>query len=166
MEDLEKLKEKPVATFSVPDQTLLEKVQKIITTGLVTVMAIMMALVVWVVYRPATLSYEFLPFKVIDKRIYHAGEIVPVMVGRCSSLSGTNIYSVTRGFANVNTGVTMIVGSTKVTVKHGCKEAVSFLHQLPASIEPGLYRVIGTAEVPDLFNTKIVEFESEAFEVK
>lgn len=168
MKDLDELKDRTEHSVfdAIRNVTFLERLHKTITTGLMIVVFAMMSSIYWIVERPPSLSYGRMPFKVVEEKIYFPNDVVPVVVIRCSTKDSTSIYTVTRGFHNLGTDRTEIVNSTKVTVKPGCTEAISYLHQLPKEVAPGKYKIVGTAEVPDMFGIKLVSFESEPFEVR
>jgi hypothetical protein len=165
MLDINHLKERPVAVF--PSVTSpFDHIQRTLTTLMMFFVSIFLATTVWVIYRPASIRYTNLPFPIIEQKTYHPGEIVPIIVGRCSTDPSTNIYTITRGFNNVDTGDVIVLNSVKAAAKRGCSESVSYLHQIPKDLPPGTYTVIGSAEIQDVFGVKMADFESQSFKVK
>lgn len=130
------------------------------------VVSVFLAATVWVIYRPASLTYKNLPFPVVEKRIYRPGEVVPILVNRCSNAPGTNIYTVTRGFNNTQNSRVIVLDSTRAAIKYGCITTVSSMHQIPKDLPPGNYTIVGTTEIQDVFGIKVLNFESESFTVK
>lgn len=166
LDDLKDKAEHPIFQ-SFKGVSFVERLHKVVTAGLVAIVFTMAGGIYWAVERPSPLNFGRLPFKLVSPdKIYHPGDIVPVIVIRCSAKSKAFTYVVIRGFYNKITDTTEMISAVKATVEPGCSETISKLHQLPKNFAPGTYTIVGMADVPDLFGIKRVTFESDPFKVE
>jgi len=116
------------------------------------------------------LSYEDLPFKV-EGKVFHPGDIVPMMVNRCSSSSTVRNYVLSHTLIRVDKPQEeMILPSTVIAIRPGCNSAVTMVNFVPKAWEdkpfpPGIYYMDGYAEVQATIRAVSVHWRSETFEV-
>ena len=119
-----------------------------------------------ILFAPPALSYTNVPFPVVDpKPVHRPGEAVLLEVARCNSASTPVVYIITRRIKNVHTGQEYLLPSTMLVFDPGCSKTTSSVHVIPMDTSPGHYVLMGTALVPRLIGTDVVQFASQPFEV-
>lgn len=112
------------------------------------------------------LTYENLPFPPQYKQV-RPGEVIPLMVRRCSSSRQTQVYSVTHSLesADTNTLSVILPPNEHVSIPPGCTTSLSLINRIPKEVPPGHYRIAGRARVDSLFGERWIPWFSEVFEV-
>lgn len=129
-----------------------------------------------VVFEPAPLSYQNLPFPVVyetPERVLHPGDPIQLEVARCNRLFGVFdfgtqplIYRNVRTIVNDMTGERNILDDATASVEPGCSTAKSRLTTIPKDLPPGRYHVDSYALVNGVVRQQNVHWYSQPFEVK
>ena len=132
---------------------------------------IMAALVVFIlvpvllsIVLPAPLTYENLPFPVLNSPIT-AGKEVFLDVRRCTYWRSTLTYLVTRELRNETTGAIYLLASTPATLAPDCTSVISSVNAVPSAVPPGTYTFHGTGRVGGWLRAHDVLWHTQAFEV-
>ena len=117
-------------------------------------------------YKPPYLSYANNVFPLVgDKKIFHAGEVVKLMVARCNADPIIHSYTITHAIRREDGDYT-ILPATSAMIDPGCTSGISYINVLPSSdVRPGKYRLVGNAQIEGTFRQFAVYWESESFEV-
>jgi hypothetical protein len=136
--------------------------------ALASLMAVLTAgVVAWALFvEQPWLSYENLPFPPVAAKV-HAGDVIPLMVKRCSSAEQTRSYAITHSVQTLSgSGKPVVMPSGFVTIEPGCEPpTVSEFNRIPMSVTPGMYRIHGVAVVDGTLRTFAVPWSSQPFEV-
>jgi len=117
-------------------------------------------------FKPPYLSYPNNVFPLVgDKKVFHPGEIVTLMVARCNAEPEIHSYTITHAIRRQDGDYT-ILPATAAMIDPGCTSGVSYINVLPKSdLKSGRYRIIGNAQIEGTFRQFAVYWESEPFEV-
>lgn len=116
-------------------------------------------------YEKAYLTYLNMPFK-SDREELHPGDLVGLNVGRCNRDKIAHSYLITNSLYEVDTRLFTLLPSVQLMVVPGCTTAISRINTLPKALPPGRYKLFGTAEVHGTIRTFVIDWQSEAFNVK
>jgi len=109
------------------------------------------------------LTYRNLPFPAGQKA--YPGELVPLIVERCSTSAKPEKFSMTRNMRNENTREVTLLPPIETSIAPGCHRASSKLHHVPENLTPGTYTIWGITTVKGFFRDHEVIWYSEPFEV-
>ena len=112
------------------------------------------------------LSYPQYVFPLVgDKKVFHVGELVKLMVTRCNADPVIHSYTITHAIRR-DDGDYTILPATSAMIDPGCTSGISYINVLPASdVKSGKYRLVGNAQIEGTFRQFAVYWESEPFEV-
>lgn len=113
------------------------------------------------------LLYTNLPFEAL-KTTVHAGEVVPLTVGRCNTTNKVITYRLTHSIVNVKTRDRYVLPGVEysdILVMPGCDTLVSMINQLPDSLPAGEYQIYGTARVEGQIRDYLLVWYSTPFQV-
>lgn len=115
---------------------------------------------------PPYLSYQNLPFPVLLERV-RPGEVVPLIVARCSTASAEKTYELTRELRSMTDprAPAIVIGATTLSVPPGCRTTLNEAHTVPSNTPPGTYRIHGVAILPGIVRTHYVPWVSRPFVV-
>lgn len=119
--------------------------------------------------EPPFLSYRGLPFEPTVQEV-HAGEIIPLRVTRCSSLSEDGDYLISRRIWRLDPGPNdplsyVLPSGGLVDISPGCLTEISLANPVPRELPPGTYFIRGRSRVDGLWRTSRVNWESGPFRV-
>jgi len=120
--------------------------------------------VLFSIFLPAPLSYENLPFPVLNSPVA-AGKEVFLDVRRCTYWRSTITYLVTRELRNQMTGAIYLLASTPATLATGCTSVISSVNAVPSDVPGGTYAFHGTGRVGGWLRAHDVLWHTQAFEV-
>lgn len=129
-----------------------------------------------VVFEPAPLSYQNLPFPVVydgPARPLAPGDGLTLNVARCDRLFGVFdwgahalIYRNARTLVNDVTGERSVLDDATAAAEPGCAMVKSRLTTIPKDLPPGRYHVDAYAQVTGVVRSQTVHWYSQSFEVK
>ena len=114
------------------------------------------------------LSYPNTPFPALEQSV-RPGEIVHLLVERCSTWPGTRNYGVSHQL--VGGPQPILMQAETVSISQGCFSVVSDINKIPeglslAQMPAGTYHVEGTGESQGTVRTFIAHWSSQPFEIK
>lgn len=114
------------------------------------------------------LTYQNSPFAAVEKSV-RPGEIVHLMLTRCSTYPGTRNYVVSHQL--VGGAEPILMRAETVSIRPGCFSALSDINRIPeglslAQMPAGTYHVEGTGESQGTIRTFIAHWSSQPFEIK
>lgn len=121
-------------------------------------------MVYFVAFEQPYLSYQNLPFPP-QVPLVRAGEIVPLLVRRCSSAHKAQTYTMARSLQSMDSNRWIVLPDMTVRAEPGCTEGISLINAIPRETPPGHYRVIGLAEIQGTVRTMHVPWLSGEFAV-
>ena len=138
-------------------------------SGTISLLSILLSAVLGAIFayllwlEPPYLSYPDLPFKTVTS--VRAGEVVELVVKRCSTALTTRVYQLSHTLIDAETGETVaILPGTVASISPGCHTQKSRVNVTPPDTKPWrLYRIDGYAEVPGTFKLNLVHWYSQNF---
>jgi len=131
-------------------------------------LAMMISFTAWIVYlfllEPPPVTYTNLPFPTASAKV-NPGEVIPLKIRRCSSQDKIILATLTRTLENMEYRDFVSLPSTITQIQPGCTENISHTNRVPENIQPGVYRVVGVAEVAGTLRNHNVVYFSEPFVV-
>ena len=123
------------------------------------------AVVALVLLEPPWLSYEVLPFKVLDREVV-AGTPVRLFVQRCNSDNKTRFYSLSRDLMKCDGELFRVLDANTTSLAPGCTRGENNkTNVIPQDAPSGCYWLRGDSESPGLIKNSMVPWRSEQFEV-
>lgn len=144
--------------------TMLERVKRTMSFDFLTVITVIMVCFLWLVWKPADLSYDALPFSTVGET-FKQGDIVPVQTRRCNKTNRVLVWEVTRGLQKVGGDDVIMTSSGLSFSEPGCFDVTGYNNVLPKDLPPGQYIITGVATVPDVLGNKNVPYYSTPFTV-
>lgn len=144
---------------------MLEFVQNLALTAFIsTVLVVSFTIIGAYVLEKPKMYYKNLPFPVYPKTV-KPGEPVPALVERCNISNQLVTYKITRILMSVDGGESVILPPIDVILEPGCKNSKSMVSVIPMGTKPGMYRLVGNAELDGTLRKFSMDWYTETFEV-
>jgi hypothetical protein len=135
-------------------------------TAMVMVQLGVVGLLIALWFEAPWLSYENLPFPVLNEHALHVGDEIPLEVTRCNRSGESRSYLITRTFVNAQQPDDVVMlQSTTLPIRAGCTTNTSRANKVPEGTKPGFYRIVGKAQVDSTLRTRWIDWSSMPFEV-
>ena len=116
-------------------------------------------------FEPPFLSYRELPFPTKFPAV-RRGEVMPILVTRCSTADSTRTYGIAHKFVPVGwDGVEVTMKAEFASIEPGCGPTWSEINQTSKTMQPGTYRIVGVSDAKGTVRNYAVEWWSVPFEV-
>jgi hypothetical protein len=135
-------------------------------TAAVLLVACIAILAYGLAFEKPFLRYENLPFPAKLQQVKR-GEVIPILVRRCSTASEDRFYDVTHELRSQSDpgAPTYLMKTERVLIRPGCHESTSMVNRVPPDTPPGTYVATGLGVVDGMLRQLTVPWHSQPFEV-